>query len=152
MKFVEKMFYNIRNVIPTIGMAGLTMMPVACAKVDLREDPEPEVEIPVVQRDTVFEFNRHNGDEVLNMDTLLKYINDKTIGNIYLVPTGHWSAYTSINISKLRSNFFQQRMDLSPKMHGRGDFDFELGEASKVPNDRLWFVQQGWTINKAHQK
>jgi len=127
---------------------------VACTKTDLREDPdpEPEIEIPVVQRDTVFEFNRHNGDEVLNMDTLLKYINDKTIGNIYLVVTGHWDVYTARNISKSRSNFFQQRMDLSPKMHGRGDFDFKLGEASKVPNDSLWFVQQGWTINKAHQK
>ena len=41
---------------------------------------------------------------------------------------------------------------MSPKMRGRGDFDFKLGEASKVPDDSLWFIKQGWTINKAYQK
>lgn len=51
-------------------------------------------------------------------------------------------------IAQTRTRFFQPRIELSTKIHGRGDFNFKVGEASKVPSDSLWFVQHGWTINK----
>ena len=154
MKFYKQIFYNIRHVIPTIGMAGLTMMPVACAKVDLREESpkkSPEPETPIIQRDTVFEFGLNDVEIVLDMDTLQKYVNSKSIREIYLVPKGHWTALGPNNVSNLRK-YLQPRMELSKKMHGYGDFDFNLGAASKVPADSLWYVENGWTINKGHQR
>ena len=158
MKFVEKMFYNIRHVIPTIGMAGLTIMPVACCKPDIREDINPEPEIPVETIDSTklhdveIMFSSIDKGTMLSIDTLQKYIDDKTVRTIYLVPTGHWDGLRSSNITAARKNFFQPRMEMSEKLRGRGDFDFHLGSASMVPNDSLWYIQQGWTINKAHQR
>ena len=34
----------------------------------------------------------------------------------------------------------------------RGDFNFKLGEASKVPEDSLWYVKHGWTINEYYNR
>ena len=85
-------------------------------------------------------------------DFVQNYAKDETIKAIYLVPTGHWGGCTAYNITYARNNFLQPRLNISPKIRGRGDFDFKLGEASKVPDDSLWFVKNGWTINKNYQR
>ncbi len=125
-------------------IAGSTVIYTACNHKKLEPDPEPT-------RDVEVKFSSTNVDTKLAMKTLQELVQDKTIKNIYLTVSGCWDGCTAINISESRNNFFQPRIDLSPKMHGRGDFDFKLGEASKVPEDSLWFVKQGWTINKKYQ-
>lgn len=148
----DRFFYNIRHVIPIIGLAGTTMF-TSCAKTETREEPPTiQPEIPIVQRDSIFTFSFQNAEKALNMDTLKKYANDKTIGTIYLVPTGHWNVLGTTNIKFMRDNFLQPRIELSKKMRGRGDFDFQLGAASMAPADSLWYVENGWTINKNYQR
>ncbi|MBO4626027.1 MAG: hypothetical protein J5679_01985 [Alphaproteobacteria bacterium] len=102
-------------------------------------------------RDIEIKFNGSNGADVLTFDTLNYYANDSTVRAIYLVPTGSWSNTYASNITFMRNNFMEPRIKVSPKIHGRGDFNFKLGEASKVPDDSIWFTKQGWTINKAYQ-
>ena len=83
------------------------------------------------------------------IETVREYANCDTIANIYLDPSREdWSNnYFYYNIISCR-NGLQQYLDISSKIRGRGNFNFTPGEASKIPTDSLWFVQNGWTINK----
>jgi len=83
---------------------------------------------------------------------LIACCNDVTLRDIYLTTRGHWNHYTAEDINDLRQSLLQYNIEYSPKMHGRGDFDFKPGEASKNIYDSLWYVQQGWTINKDLQR
>ena len=133
------------------GIAGATLLPVSCCKHDIRDETQPLVQEPIEQHPITIEFDSMNGATVLSIDTLQKYINDETIDTIYLVPTRHWNSYYPEAITALRKIFLQPRMEMSTKLRGRGVFDFEMGAAAKVPNDSLWFVQNGWTI-KGYQR
>lgn len=141
MKFKQIIPYKIRRALSMAAIAGAPLLPTAsCNKI------EPE------QHDVEIEFNDIDVEKILTFETLQNYANDKTIKTIYLVPTKHWNGLAAHNITYFRNKFLQPRLNISSKIRGRGDFDFALGEASKVPNDSLWFVQQGWTINKKYQK
>ena len=107
------------------------------------QDPEPTREVDI-------EFNHNDLNEQLEKQKIQELVSDKTIRVIYLTTTQHWTAWTAKNIEALRP-FLQKRIEMSSKVRGRGDFDFKLGEASKVPSDSLWFTQNGWTINKKYQ-
>ena len=125
-----------------MAIASATLFPESCSREGKEEEPTREIEI---------EFDELEGDKILSFELLSNYANDKTIKTIFLVPIGHWNASRAHNITYCRNNFLEPRIRISPKIRGRGDFDFKLGEASKVPDDSLWFVQQGWTINKKYQ-
>ena len=108
---------------------------------------------PIPTRDVEYTFDSNSADErLLNLQPLRDLANDKTIRYIYLVPTGYWNNMKDKNITIFRQNALQPAIEISPKIKGKGDFDFHLGSASKVPADSLWYVQQGWTINKKYQK
>lgn len=125
-----------------VTIAGATLMPASCTKVEKEEEPH----------DVVIEFDESNLNEQLNKEKLQELANDKSVKNIYLTPIKHWDGWAAHNIVALRKGLLQPTIEISPKMRGQGDFDFKLGAASKVPDDSLWFVQQGWTINKKYQK
>ena len=91
-------------------------------------------------------------EKIFNLQPLRDMANDKTIRYIYLVPTNTWGGMKDKNITALRKNVLQPAIEISPKIKGKGDFNFHLGSASKVPADSLWYVQRGWTINKKYQK
>ena len=143
MKFYKVIPYKLRRAISMAAIIGAPLVPTSCG--GLEPDPEPTRDVEIV-------FDGTNIDNILTFETLQKYANEKTIKTIYLVPTRHWNGRVAGNITAMRRNFLQPRMEISPKIRGRGDFDFKLGEASKVPADSLWFVQQGWTINKGYQR
>lgn len=42
-------------------------------------------------------------------------------------------------------------MEYSKKTRAKGTFYFKAGEPSKVPEDSLWIVQQGWKIKNQNQ-
>ena len=138
MRFTEKMKYNIKKALPVLAIAGAGLM-ASCGK-----DDEPEV----TKNDVELPFTKCTADQILKFPILWGYINDPAVRYIYLVVEGDWNNYTPDNISQTRDNFLQPRMEMSPKMRGRGDFHFTPGAASRVPSDSLWYVQQGWTINK----
>ena len=152
MKIYRKLIYNIKRLVPMAGIAGATMLPMSCSEDTIKEDVIPETpEIPVVKHNVDIVFSLTDVIEKFSVDTLQKYIDDKTVDTIYLVAIEHWNGFTARNISDYRRKLFQPRMEMSTKLRGRGVFDFKLGEASKVPNDSLWFVQNGWTI-KGYQR
>ena len=130
---------NLKRYIPIVAIALCLFT--SCKKTE--DDPEPTMDVEI-------EFNFNNFIEILAKENLLKLINDRSVRHIYMTATGHWDNIGA-NIPIYREHFFQPRIEMSTKIRGRGDFDFKLGEASKVPEDSLWFVQQGWTINKKYQ-
>lgn len=139
MHFTQKIKYNLKHAIPMLAIAGAGMM-ASCDKDD--DLPMHDVEI---------KFSQLTGDSVLTFDILQKHIDDPSVRNIYMVAEDDWTNFNNVNITETKNNFFRPRIEMSKKMHGRGDFNFKLGEASKVPTDSLWFVKQGWTINKRFQ-
>ncbi|MBO4626026.1 MAG: hypothetical protein J5679_01980 [Alphaproteobacteria bacterium] len=172
MKLSKKMFYKIKRLIPMMGLAGLTTLPIAC------EDPEQEAELlaeakrgfpgdkdsTTTKTDTTnnvsvpfstHEFTQIFGDELVQyiqtfIATIETQAKDSTVDTIYMVPNGNWEDVDKIGIFRIRDLFLQPATEISPKVHGRGDFNFKLGEATKTPADSLWFTEKGWTINKKY--
>ena len=105
-----------------------------------KEEPTKDVEIVFTQNEL----------KLVMADAIQEILNSKganNIRNIYLIPEeGTWSNVSSVQ--SIRNKVLQPSLELSPKVRGKGDFNFEVGWASKVPEDSLWYVQHGWTINK----
>lgn len=144
MQFKKIFPYNIKKAVPMLALAGATLLP-ACKKIENEKPytgPKHDVELP---------FTLGTADNRLAPEILTQYIKDPSVGTIYLIAEGDWSVLYCNNIAIMRDNF-QKIMNASPKFTGRGDFNFKLGEASKVPSDSLWITQHGWTINKKYQK
>lgn len=140
MRFTKTLKYNLKRALPILAIAGAGMM-TSCSK-----DDEP-------QRDVELKFSQIvSPDEVLALDVLQKYVDDPSVRNIYMYVEGDWTNVVAKNIQEMKDRFYKPRIELSPKIHGRGNWTFKPGEASKVPEDSLWYVQQGWTINKHLQK
>lgn len=135
MAFYKKLPYKLKRWVPMLGLAGATMLG-SCSKDN--EEPTKDAEIF---------FSCITIDDQLSIENLQKYINDPSTRNIYMIAVEDWSTLLASNISRMRTAL-QLRMEMSPKLHGRGDFNFKIGEASKVPADSLWYTQQGWTINR----
>ena len=166
MKYKQNILYKIRRIPAMLGLTALTAA--SCCEKPMVIEKEVD---PIIKRDTTYLLQpdttyipckpdtliKHNivffvrpyVDEP-TIETLQKYAAMDSVDNIFLSPakTDDWDTYVEGSITYHRQNFFQPRIEVSPKIHGRGDFNFKLGEASKVPEDSLWFVQNGWTINK----
>ena len=121
----------LKRALPVLGFAGATLT-TSCEK----DEPMRDVELT---------FGKIKSIE---MSEIERYAQDPSVRTIYLVPTDNWQKSKSGNINFLRKNFLQPRLDVSPKVRGRGDFNYDPGEASVIPGDSLWYVQHGWTINK----
>ena len=128
-----------------LGMVAATMF-CGCRKHEPVE-PEPIVIPPNGEIEIVF-----NQDQLkpVTTEAIQEILNSKdaaTIRTIYLVPEeGTWSNFSTVSL--LRTRVLEPTLKLSPKVKGKGDFNFKPGWASKVPEDSLWYVQHGWTINK----
>ena len=108
-------------------------------------------ESPAPTKDIEIEFWQ-GALERISTDSLQKILNSKEaadIRTIYLVPMeGKWNNLGDAHIINMREKRLEPPLKLSPKIKGKGDFNFKVGEASEVPEDSLWYVQHGWTINK----
>lgn len=122
----------LKRALPVLGFAGATLF-TSCEK----DEPMRDVELTF------------GGDKkTIEISEIERYAQDPSVRTIYLVPTGDWQFANYGNINFMRKNFLQPRLDISPKVWGRGDFNFTPGQASLIPGDSLWYVQHGWTINK----
>lgn len=118
-----------------LGIAGASLFLGGCEK----NEPQRDVEL----------YFRSGGYEIFDNPKIIQDLIDQPdVRTIYLVPTGGWDGLWSNNISRLIKTTLRPAIDMSPKIRGKGDFDFHLGQASEVPEDSLWITQQGWTINK----
>ena len=153
MKIKKTVPYNIRKILPMIGIAGASLMMDGCQK----EQPTRDIElrfsagyysnvILIHPDETPLRLSREVSD-------IIKYLDAQPdVRTIYLVPYYDWSLHQAHNVSSLRNNVLSYAIDYSPKVRGRGDFNFKLGEASKVPEDSLWYVKHGWTINEGYNR
>ena len=150
MKYTKMLPYKLKKALPAIGMMGSMLMTTSCEQ-EKDDDIIPTKEISLT-------FYQGNMTNIIHLypdlmtrtvsDTIIKYANDPTVKTIYLVPENNWSNYLYHNITSLRNNVLEYAINYSPKVRGKGDLNFRLGEASKVPEDSLWYVRNGWTINK----
>ena len=134
MRFTKTVPYKLKRLIPMLGLAGATLLPTACEK----EDPMHDVEITFYKDDDV------------SFDILEKLAADPNVRNIYLIPpqNDRYEVFGPEHITASRKYFWEPRFEISPKLHGRGDIRYKPGVASQVPQDSLWFLSKGWTINK----
>ena len=136
MKIQKTIPYYLKRALPILGFAGATLT-TSCEK-----EPEP-------MHDVELTFSI---DKTIEMSEIERYAQDPSVRTIYLVPIDDWQRAKYGNINFMRKNFLQPRLDISPKVWGRGNFNFIPGEASVVPGESLWYIQHGWTINKHIQK
>ena len=153
MKIKKTVPYNIRKILPMIGIAGASLMMGGCQKeqptrdIELRFSPFNYSNVVLIHPDeTPKRLSREVSD-------IIKYLDAQPdVRTIYLVPYYDWSLHQSQAITAIRNNMLSYATDYSPKVRGRGDFNFQLGEASKVPEDSLWYVEHGWTINEIYNR
>lgn len=95
-------------------------------------------------------FQRGKMDSI-SVENVQKYSRDTACKHIYMVveESNDYTPYETDNINGLRRTL-QQRIDLGYNISGRGDFRFCPGLVDV--NDSLWFVQNGWTVNRCWQR
>lgn len=154
MKIKKILPYKIKKLLPILGLAGATTVIPSCDKGDDFGYISPKEEVTI--KFSLSDFKAvvdMDGIYVLGVNDVVKYyINNPDTKVIYIEPTDTWDLCSSQNISGLRIDVLEVLLAASPKIRGKGNFNFRLGEASKVPEDSLWYVQHGWTINKQLQK
>lgn len=108
-----------------------------------------------------FSNNGHSIDSFLITDsygnssispTLIRYDSMPDVRYIYMtVGDGSFLNMSAFIISNLKENTLEPVMNFSKKMRAKGTFYFKAGEPSKIPEDSLWIVQQGWKIKNQNQ-
>lgn len=138
MRFTKKMKYNIKHALPMLAIAGAGLM----ASCDSDDD--------IPQHDVELTFSQDNYGEVSN-ENITRHAQDPEVRTIYLtVIDGYYANANTQNLNNLCKSF-TKKVNIAPhKIRGRGNFQFAPGVVQK--SDSLWFVQQGWTINKQNQK
>lgn len=141
MKLLNKVTpYSIKRAVLVFGMAAATLLG-GCKK----DDPAPT---PTKDIDIVFNQNNVAPISVEAVRSILDSKEAPTIRTIYLVPEeGTWNNCGTNTIKGIRK-YCEPVFALSPKVRGKGDFNFARGQAASIPNDSLWFIDHGWTINK----
>ena len=105
---------------------------------------------PIVKVNKELYFTESDGTQI-SFDTLNKYLAMDNIDTIFMVPQGGFHAPSSVGyhyFELTRSNLLEPRTNLSPRIRGKGDFITNPGHPSQAPEDSLWFVSKGWTVNK----
>lgn len=151
MRFTKNLPYKIKRLVPVLGLAGAATMMPGCDKSDEPIQATQDAELPVISKpnqEFLYTFDE-NGNRIASA-MLQYYIDNPQIRTIYLVPkAGDFAGFDAMDIVSFRHNELEQVFTFSPKIRGRGDFVFPWREPSKVPEDSLWFVEHGWTVNKA---
>jgi len=101
---------------------------------------------PIVQHDTTYEFNQDNAFDVCTSSKIKASADSAQVRYVYLLTTGTWVNFGSKNIPRMIDLWFKPAIEVSPKVKGKGNFEFKPGIAA--PADSLWFVQNGWTVNQ----
>ena len=134
--------FKLRRGLAALGVAGA--MAGACKKEEPTKEPTLVLEI---------KFDKYS-EEKLAPEVITDMINkhgEKNIKNIYLVPENSWTNFSSNNISAWRKYTLEPALNVSPKVCGKGEFEFRAGVPSQVPQDSLWIVQHGWKIKSVER-
>ncbi len=152
MKLNKVVPYKLKRLIPMLGMAGATLFS-GCSKEEIPRLPQRDVEVKIYSDDysaiACYEGWYYGWRHI---ELPKAYADSHNIKNVYIVaePVG-WENHSAENVTELCQEVLKPTVDYSPKIKGKGDFNFKPGVASQVPADSLWLVQHGWTINKQKQ-
>lgn len=171
MRLTQKIPYKLKTLVPVLGLAGASMFS-ACE----HNEPvivDPDIKNPkdsTEQTDTtkyrdisLFYSSKDNSlDSFLITDsygnryispTLIRYDSMPDVRYIYMtVGDDSFLNTSAFLINKLKENTLEPVMNFSKKMRAKGTFYFDAGEPSKIPEDSLWIVQQGWEIKNQYQR
>ncbi len=134
MQFKKTIPYKLKRIIPMLGIAGASLFMGGCEK----EEPLRDVEL----------YFSDSNFEIFDTNAIQEAIDQPDVRTVYLVATGGWETMWKNNIKIFVESTLRPSINMSPKVRGKGDFNFRPGQASLVPEDSLWITQQGWTINK----
>ena len=98
-----------------------------------------------------FDNNTDDGADSIHPNIIRYFANDPACMHIYLTLTSDArddNLPTNL-ITNIRKEL-QKCVEISPKVSGRGDWWFRRGKA--LPEDSLWFVQNGWTVNQINHR
>ena len=139
MKKFQKTFpYSLKAIVPMTMLAGATMLGNGCKPIE-PELPRTNKELFFTDADT----------KQLAIDTIQKYLNMSHIDTIFLVPRGTFYYEGRDGPAMVRKGL-EPRINLSPRVRGRGDIGFLPGQPTANSTDSLWFVNNGWTVNKVY--
>ena len=133
--------YMLKRALPMFALAG--------AMIGCNDKPEYDPYAEPIDPVKVLRFGDKLGYDSISYDNVMKYARDPRIETIiYFVDSMPYNnnnnaGYGTKNISNLR-NSLQERLDYTPKATGAGTFIF--GRGQPLPEDSLWFVQNGWKI------
>lgn len=132
----------LKYAIPALALAMVTFS--ACDKEPATQTITPVYRAPYAKQ---LSFNHRNVDSV-KVPVVKKYVDDTACKRIYLsaADDNNFTSYTSDDIHTILIPFLNERIELSDKVTGDGDFWFKKGMAS-LP-DSIWFVTNGWTVNQ----
>lgn len=142
--------YNLKKMLPVLGIAGI-------GAVSSCEKPSPYQPAPA-EVDVYFDYDNtdpayiwtlsSNGQYTYEPGKPVQYYNEHPdVKTIYIVPAGQWNEYTGVVLQRIRPGL-EMLFNYSPKVRGKGNFNLPLGYAAQFPEDSLWLVQHGWTINQ----
>ncbi len=150
MKFQQIIPYKIKTLLPALGIAGAGLVTSCDPEITWAPAPsEITIQFDINNTQTVYDMN--SDGTIRPSDILDYYMSHPGTETIYLHATGSWRRMMYNNITSLRHLQLEPIINMSPKIRGHGNFDFRPGEASKIPADSLWFIQNGWTINQEKQ-
>ena len=133
--------YLLKCVLPVFALAGAM---IGCEKESSNPYAGPIDPVKVLR------FGEYWGyDSILQYNNVMKYARDPRIEKIiYFMDSindnNNYITYSSQSISDVIRNTLQQWLDYTPKATGAGTFVFSSGAI--LPQDSLWFIQNGWKI------
>ena len=130
-----------------LALPLVLLLAVGCKK-------EPEYVYPYsepYEKTLWFDASTDNGADSIHPNIIRYFANDPACMHVYLtlIPNDRNDNLSKKGITILRNNL-QKRVEISPKVSGRGDWWFKDGQA--LPEDSLWFVQNGWTVNQINHR
>ena len=137
MKVLKKIVpYKIRRLLPIAGIAAMGMALPSCSKDDEPDVPQHDVELTF----TVGEYDN------IKSSVIKSYADNPAVKHIYLCVEGDFLNFDAYGITNMR-NGMERRINVCPeKVRGRGNFIFVPGLITET--DSLWYLKQGWTVNK----
>lgn len=149
MQFKKILLYKLKSILPILGVAGVGVVS-SCEKVGPTERPEDKIPTTSVNIEMYGSGVRNPVDYYapIIVPMVRAYAKQEYIDSVYITATGQWGHCAIEDITNLRLKVLEPAINGSEKVHGRGNFEFYPGLASKVPDDSTWFVKHGWTLNQ----
>ncbi len=146
MRLKKELPYNIKKALTIFGLTGASFFMGGCDKNDEPVVPTMDVLVEISQADQFALIGFDENGNKCPSENVKKYAADPKVRTIYLEPVGTWTNYDAQRITGLRKSTLEMLLNYSDKIKGRGDFNFYPGVTPK--QDSIWYVNNGWTINK----